>query len=82
MKIPSTPTATAVLPMHGINSRRPPLATPPPSNCMKKQNWNNDKDLKNIFNRGRIKISSKDPKESFYMLGKSEKMDIRSDDQI
>lgn len=35
MKIPSTPTATAVLAMHGINSRRPPLATPPPSNYMK-----------------------------------------------
>jgi len=36
MKIPSTPTATAVLAMHGINSRRPPLATPPPSNYINK----------------------------------------------
>lgn len=35
MKIPSTPTAMAVLAMHGINSRRPPLATPPPSNYIK-----------------------------------------------
>lgn len=32
MKIPSTPTATHVLAMQGISSRRPPLATPPPSN--------------------------------------------------
>jgi len=31
MKIPSTPTATEVLAMHGISSRSPPLATPPPS---------------------------------------------------
>jgi hypothetical protein len=31
MKIPSTPTATEVLAMHGISSRKPPLATPPPS---------------------------------------------------
>lgn len=37
MKIPSTPTATAVLAMQGINSRRPPLATPPPSNCKRMQ---------------------------------------------
>ena len=27
MKIPSTPTTTAVLAMHGINSQKPPLAT-------------------------------------------------------
>ena len=32
MNIPSTPTATAVLAIHGINSRRPPLATPPSPN--------------------------------------------------
>lgn len=36
MKIPSTPTATAVLAIHGINSRRPPLATPPSSNYKRK----------------------------------------------
>jgi len=39
MKIPSTPTATAVLAMHGISSRRPPLATPPPSSYMRKQKF-------------------------------------------
>lgn len=37
IKIPSTPTATAVLAMQGINSRRPPLATPPPSNCFENE---------------------------------------------
>ena len=30
MKIPSMPTATAVRAIVGINSRKPPLATPPP----------------------------------------------------
>ncbi|TQD68582.1 hypothetical protein C1H46_045885 [Malus baccata] len=35
-KIPSTPTATAVLAMQGINSRRPPPATPPSSNYRRK----------------------------------------------
>jgi len=33
MKSPSTPTATQALAMQGISSRRPPLATPPPSSC-------------------------------------------------
>lgn len=33
IKIPSTPTATAVRAMQGISSRKPPLATPPPSSC-------------------------------------------------
>lgn len=33
MKIPSIPTATAVLATAGISSLRPPLATPPPC-CM------------------------------------------------
>lgn len=37
MKIPSTPTATDVLAIHGISSRRPPLATPPPSSYMREQ---------------------------------------------
>jgi hypothetical protein len=36
MKIPSTPTATEVLAMHGISSRSPPLATPPPSSLQNK----------------------------------------------
>lgn len=41
MKTPSTPTATAVLAMHGISSRRPPLATPPSSNYIRMKLLNN-----------------------------------------
>lgn len=39
IKTPSTPTAIAVLAMQGINSRRPPLATPPPSNYKTKNEF-------------------------------------------
>lgn len=39
MKIPSTPTATEVLAMHGISSRKPPLATPPPSSLQKRTKY-------------------------------------------
>jgi hypothetical protein len=36
MKSPSTPTAAQVLAIAGIISRSPPLATPPPSSCTKR----------------------------------------------
>ncbi|KAH7836562.1 hypothetical protein Vadar_002906 [Vaccinium darrowii] len=50
MKIPST---TALLAMHGISSRRPPLATPPPSSYLTYERETDMLFLRCMYGRGR-----------------------------
>lgn len=64
MKIPSTPTATDVLAMQGISSRRPPLATPPPSNYRWNYHVSPNKSYQYSINMG-----IKNIKQTFFPAG-------------